>query len=92
MPIWPRAARSELTVTGLEKDKAKALSTEELKQLLVGKTVRIKNLATGEEYAAAYGEDGMRTLAATVAFASARARGGEEPVCDQGRQTLDPVG
>ncbi len=82
-PIWYTPTEAELakdretalTVAGLEKDKAKALSTEEIKQLLVGKEVRIKNLATGEEYSAAYGEDGMRTLAATAAFASAHGQG-----------------
>jgi hypothetical protein len=82
-PIWYTPTEAELaeerakalTVAGLEKEKAKALSTEEIKLLLVGKEVSIKNLATGAEYTAAYGEDGMRMLAATAAFASAHGQG-----------------
>jgi Protein of unknown function (DUF3604) len=81
-PIWYTPTDGELAkgrekalrVAGLEKE-AKALSTEEIKALLVGKEVRIKNLATGAEYDATYGEDGMRTLAATAGFASAHGQG-----------------
>jgi hypothetical protein len=82
-PVWytptdaelARGREKSLTVAGLEREKAKALSTEEIKALLVGKEVRIKNLATGAEYDATYGEDGMRTLAATAAFASEHGQG-----------------
>jgi len=82
-PIWytptdaelAKVRKKALTVAGLENEKAKALSTEEIKALLVGKEVRIKNLATGAEYDATYGADGMRTLAATAAFASAHGQG-----------------
>jgi hypothetical protein len=82
-PIWYTPTDAELakgrekalTVAGLEKDKAKALTTDEIKQVLVGKEVRIKNLATGAEYDAAYGEDGLRTLAATAGFGSAHGQG-----------------
>jgi len=82
-PIWYTPTDAELakvrakalTIAGLENDKAKALSTEEIKALLIGKEVRIKNLLTGEEYTAAYGEDGIRTLAATAGFAAAHGQG-----------------
>ncbi len=78
-PIWYTPTDTELakvrekalTIAGLEKDKAKALSTEEIKALLVGKNVRIKNLLTGAEYDANYDADGTRTLAANAGFASA---------------------
>jgi len=82
-PIWytptdgdlAKGRDKALTVTGLENDKAKALSTEELKQLLVGKTVRIKSLVTGAEYDAAYGEDGMRTLSEFAAWGASHGQG-----------------
>ena len=82
-PIWytptdadlAKGREKAITVTGLEKDKAKALSTEELKQLLVGKTVRIKSLVTGAEYDAVYGEDGLRTLTASAAFGASHGQG-----------------
>ena len=84
--------RRPLTVAGLEKDKAKALSTEEIKKLLVGKKVRIKNLVTGAEYDAAYGAGRHANLDRNRGLCLlARPRGGEESVCDQGRQTLEPV-
>jgi hypothetical protein len=82
-PIWYTPTDADLakgreraiTVAGLENDKVTALSTEEIKKLLVGKEVRIKNLATGAEYTASYGEDGMRTLAATAGFGAAHGQG-----------------
>jgi hypothetical protein len=82
-PVWytptdaelAKARVQALTVAGLEKEKAKALSTEAIKALLVGKEVRIRNLATGAKYDATYGADGMRTLAATAAWASAHGQG-----------------
>jgi hypothetical protein len=82
-PIWYTPTDAELakgrekalTVAGLENDNAKALSTEEITALLVGKEVRIRNLATGAEYDASYGEDGMRTLSANAVFASAHGQG-----------------
>ncbi len=64
-----------LTVAGLQKKKPKALSTEAIKELVVGKKVHIKNLLTGAEFDAEYGKDGMRTLTATVGFASAHGQG-----------------
>ncbi len=82
-PIWytptdadlAKGREKAITVTGLANDKAEALSTDELKQLLVGKTVRIKNLVSGAEYDAAYSEDGLRTLTATAGFGSAHGQG-----------------
>ena len=67
-PIWytPTAAElakgreKSITVAGIEKDKAKALSTDEIRELIVGKQVHLKNQVTGAEYAAFYGEDGTR--------------------------------
>jgi hypothetical protein len=49
--------------------------TEEMKELLVGKTVRIKSLVTGAEYDAVYGEDGLRTLTASAAFGASHGQG-----------------
>jgi hypothetical protein len=77
-PIWYTPAEAvlaktreqALTVAGLEKQKAKALSTEEIKALIVGKEIRIKNLGTGAEYDAVYGKDGFRTLTKPAGFAA----------------------
>jgi len=82
-PIWYTPTDAELakgrekalTIAGLQKKKAKALSTEQIKELVVGKEGRIKNLLTGAEFDAYWGEDGMRTLAATAAFASEHGQG-----------------
>jgi hypothetical protein len=82
-PIWYTPTDAELTkgrekaltIDGLEKEKVKALSTDEIKKLLVGKEVGIKNLVTGAEYTAAYGDDGMRTLSANAGWASAHGQG-----------------
>jgi hypothetical protein len=82
-PIWYTPTAAELakgreksvTVAGLEKDKAKALSNDEIRQLIVGKQVHLKNQVTGAEYAAFYGEDGTRTLTATAGFGSAHGAG-----------------
>jgi len=82
-PIWytptdadlSKGRDKALTVASLEMDKAKALSTEELKQLLVGKTVRIKSLVTGAEYDAAYGEDGLRTLTEFAVWGASHGKG-----------------
>ena len=82
-PIWytpteadlAKGRESAITVASLEKANAKALTTEELKQLLIGNTIRIKSLVTGEEYDAVFGEDGLRTLTASAAFAASHGQG-----------------
>ncbi len=70
-----KSREKALTVAGLEKKKAKALSTEEIKKLVVGNEVRIKNLLTGAEFDASFGADGMRTLKASAAYASSHGQG-----------------
>jgi Protein of unknown function (DUF3604) len=76
-PIWytpgeadlAKARAAALTAAGLEGQGAKALTDDEIRALIVGKTMRIKNTVTGAEYAAFYGADGKRTLTAAAGFA-----------------------
>ena len=76
-PIWytpgeadlVKARAAGLTVAGLEGQKARELTNDEIRELIVGKTVRIKNTVTGAEFSAYYGTDGNRTLTAAVGFA-----------------------
>jgi len=50
------------TVAGFEEQGIAPLSTKELQELTVGKTILTRNLVTGEEASVHYGEDGERTV------------------------------
>gem|GEM_PF-4514935 len=54
--------KAPFTAQILKSQNAKVLSTDEIKQLFVGKTLLIKDLLSGDEYLGSYGENGMRTL------------------------------
>ena len=51
-----------ITKTEIEAQGARALTTDELKSLIVGKMVTIKHLPTGNELTGYYNEDGTRTM------------------------------
>ncbi|HEY5602968.1 MAG TPA: hypothetical protein VIM41_07675 [Gammaproteobacteria bacterium] len=51
-----------LTVQVLKSQNAKILSSDEIKQLFIGKNMMIRDLLTGDEYNGFYGNDGMRVL------------------------------
>jgi hypothetical protein len=87
-PIWytPTAAElgtaraAALTVHSVEKQGGKALTDAEIRALIVGKSIRIKNTVTGQTFEALYGGDGQRTLASTVGFAAMHGGGtGKNP-------------
>jgi hypothetical protein len=70
-PIWftpTAAARSSrkpgLTVAGLETQGARLLSDSELKQLIVGKSIGVRNTVTDKRYDLFYGTDGRRLVTA----------------------------
>jgi len=64
-----RGRQGAITVAGLEAQGLRPLTDDELRALIVGKSMRIRSLPTGLEAIAYYTEDGKRTLAATVGFA-----------------------
>jgi hypothetical protein len=55
-------AEKVLTVATLEERKLKSLDDEALKELIVGKTLVVRNRVTGELYEATYYENGQRVL------------------------------
>ena len=55
-------AETTLSVQILKSQNAKTLSSDEIKQLFVGKTLLIKDLLTGDEFYGFYGDDGTRIL------------------------------
>ena len=69
-PVWytPTAAElakgraAALTVQSVQSQGGKALIDAEIRALIVGKAIRIKNTVTGEAFEAFYDEDGKRTL------------------------------
>lgn len=68
-PIWytptPAAlAKAErgLTVDDLTKSGSTALTEDQLKQLVVGKTIKVRNTVTGEDFDVLFGEDGQRIV------------------------------
>jgi hypothetical protein len=70
-PIWytpstqeRTAATPGVTVAELERKGAAALSDAELKSLIVGKTVRIRNTVTGHRFDILYGANGKRLVTA----------------------------
>ncbi len=54
--------KAPFTAQVLKSQNARELSTEEIKQIFIGKTLLIKDLLSGDEYHGSYGEDGIRTL------------------------------
>jgi hypothetical protein len=70
-PIWYTAsaearktARSGVTVAELKRKGATALGDAELKQLIVGKTILVRNMVTGRRYEILHGADGRRLITA----------------------------
>ncbi len=68
-PIWytpsaeaRKAAKPGLTVEGLKRRGAEALSDAQLKALIVGKTVTVRNTVTGQELEIVYGTEGRRMV------------------------------
>jgi hypothetical protein len=57
------------TIVDLKSKGARALSTSEIQELLVGKTIRITDLRDGGKYDIFFGEDGTRTIIGTVTAA-----------------------
>ena len=70
-PIWytpgmeaRKAARPGLTVADLRKQGAVALTDVQLKDLLVGKTVNVRNTVTGQHFEILHGAKGQRLITA----------------------------
>ncbi len=69
-PIWYTPSESDrrvdgddvFTVARFEEQGIVPLTTEELNDLTVGKTLSTRNLVTGQEASVHYGEDGIRTV------------------------------
>ena len=68
-PIWytPTAAARQsaargTTVTELKQKGGVALDDAQLKQLVVGQTLRVRNTVTGQQFDIAYGADGRRVI------------------------------
>ena len=68
-PIWytpdhtAREARAPgLTIENLQRDGAVALSDAQLKQLVVGKTAKVRNVVTGRRFEILYGTTGQRLV------------------------------
>lgn len=76
-PIWytpsetllAKVRQAAITVATLKAQGAKELSTREIKNLIVNKRVRIKNIPTGDTLEAFYRPDGKRTLTQLAGFA-----------------------
>jgi hypothetical protein len=78
-PIWytPGAAARQgaargTTVTELTQRGATALDDAQLKQLVVGQTVEVRNTVTGQRYEIVYGADGSRVITARDGKAGAQ--------------------
>ena len=77
-PIWYTPTAAELgkareaatTVESVQAQGGKALTDAEISALIVGKSVRIRNIPTGQTFDAFYGVDGTRTLTAEAGLAS----------------------
>jgi hypothetical protein len=70
-PIWytpseeaRQAAKPGITVAELTRKGAKALGDEELKQLIVGKTILVRNSVVGQRFEILHGADGRRLITA----------------------------
>lgn len=76
-PIWytpteellAQEREDSLTVSSLQAQGAKALSTRAIKKLIVNQRVKIKNLVTEDVLEAFYRPDGQRTLTSLATFA-----------------------
>jgi hypothetical protein len=77
-PIWytpteellEQGQEGALTIRSLKAQGAKELSTSDIKKLILGNQVKIKNIPTGEILDAFYRPDGQRTLMSQGTFAS----------------------
>jgi len=65
-----RGREGAVTVAGLQAQGVQPLTDAEIQALMVGKSMRIRNLLTGLEATAYYTEDGKRTLVGEVGFAA----------------------
>jgi hypothetical protein len=70
-PIWytsseeaRKTAKPGVTVTELKRKGATALGDDELKQLIVGKTILVRNTVTGRRFEILHGSDGRRLITA----------------------------
>ena len=70
-PIWytpseeaRKAAKPGVTVAELKQKGAVALGDDELKQLIVGKTILVRNTVTGRRFEILHGSDGRRLITA----------------------------
>jgi hypothetical protein len=69
-PIWytptveetRKATSQALTVAALKQKGAVALDDAQLKELVVGKTVTVRNTVTGQRFTVLYGSDGKRVI------------------------------
>ena len=64
-PIWYAPTASEkngLRVDDLKQKGATALDDSQLQQLIVGKTVTVRNTVTGQQYKISYGNSGQRLI------------------------------
>jgi hypothetical protein len=69
-PIWyspteeeaRRGEKGGITVTELKQKGAEPLDDDQLKQLVVGKTLTVRNAVTGQDYKIAYGNSGQRLI------------------------------
>ncbi len=76
-PIWytpseellAKVRQDALTISSLKTQGAKELSTRQIKNLIVNKRVKIKNIPTGSVFEAFYRPDGKRTLTNLAGFA-----------------------
>jgi hypothetical protein len=76
-PIWytpseellAKVRQEALTVASLKAQEAVQLTTDEIKDLIVGKRVKIRNLVNGEILEAFYNTNGQRTLSKLAGFA-----------------------
>ena len=69
-PIWyspsaqdaRRAEKGDITVAAIQKQGAAALDDSQLKALVTGKTFRVRNRVTGDQFEILYGKDGRRLI------------------------------
>src|SRR5207249_542492 len=83
-PIWytpsveaRKAGKPGVTVADLKQQGAVALSDAQLKELVAGKTLNVRNTVTGDRYEILYGTTGRRLVTAVNGKASALTETGE---------------
>jgi hypothetical protein len=59
-----KMAKPGITVTELTRKGATALGDDELKELIVGKTILVRNTVTGQRFEILHGSDGRRLITA----------------------------